>query len=75
MKSKKKRRQRKYVRFEREHWMSLWQGDWKQLDDGGWLLAFMDDASHRIMCYGIFDKATTENAISVLMKGFQVLSS
>jgi len=49
MKSKKKRRQRKYVRFEREHWMSLWQGDWKQLDDGGWLLAFMDDASHRIM--------------------------
>jgi len=55
--------------------MSLWQGDWKQLDDGGWLLAFMDDASHRIMCYGIFDKATTENAISVLMKGFQVLSS
>ena len=31
----------------------------------------MDDASRRIMCYGIFDKATTENAISVLMMGFQ----
>ena len=59
------------MRFEREHSMSLWQGDWKQLDDGRWLIAFMDDASRRIMCYGIFDKATTENAISVLMMGFQ----
>jgi len=71
MRSKKKSRQRKYVRFEREQSMSLWQGDWKQLDDGRWLIAFMDDASRRIMCYGIFDKATTENAISVLMMGFQ----
>ena len=71
MRSKKKSRQRKYVRFEREHSMSLWQGDWKQLDDGRWWLAFMNDASRRIMCYGIFDKATTENAIAVLKKGFE----
>ena len=71
MKNPKKRRQRKYVRFERKHSMSLWQGDWKQLDNGKWLIAFMDDSSRRIMCYGIFDHASTENAISVLKKGFQ----
>ncbi len=44
----KKKRQRKWVRFEREHAMSLWQGDWKQLTVNGkrvWLIAFMDDAS------------------------------
>jgi len=68
MKSKKKRRQRKYVRFEREQSMSLWQGAWKQLDDGGWLLAFMDDASRRIMCYGIFDKVTPEIASTATSK-------
>ena len=38
----KKRKRRKYVRFERKHSMSLWQGDWKQLDNGMWLIAFLD---------------------------------
>ena len=36
-----------------------------------WLIVFMDDASRRIMCYGVFDNATTENTISVLKKGFE----
>ena len=71
MENPKKRKRRKYVRFERKHSMSMWQGDWKLLDNGKWLIAFMDDASRRIMCYGIFDNATTENTISVLKKGFQ----
>ena len=71
MANPKKRKRRKYVRFERKHSMSLWQGDWKLLDNGKWLIAFMDDASRRIMCYGVFDNATTENTISVLKKGFQ----
>ena len=71
MENPRKKRQRKYVRFERKHSMSLWQGDWKYLDNGKWLIAFLDDASRRIMCYGVFDNATTENTISVLKKGFQ----
>ncbi len=44
----KKKKQRKWVRFERDHPMSLWQGDWKHLTVKGksiWLIAFMDDAS------------------------------
>ncbi len=64
MENPRKKRQRKYVRFERKHSMSLWQGDWKYLDNGKWLIAFLDDASRRIMCYGVFDNATTENTIS-----------
>jgi len=70
----KKKKQRKWVRFEREHAMSLWQGDWKQLTVNGkkvWLIAFMDDASRLITCYGTFDAPTTENVITVLEKGFR----
>ncbi len=40
MENPKKKKQRKYVRFERKHSMSLWQGDWKYLDNGKWLIAF-----------------------------------
>jgi len=68
MRSKKKRKQRKYVRFEREHSMSVRQGDWKQLDDGRWWLAFMDDASCKIICYSIFDKVTPEIASTATSK-------
>ena len=49
--------------------MSLWQGDWKKLGEK-WIIAFMDDASHFITCYGVFNEATTENTIKVLKRGF-----
>jgi len=70
----KKRQQRKYIRFERAHSMSLWQGDWKEFElDGSkkWLVAFMDDSSRLITCYGVFDSPTTENTITVLTQGFR----
>ena len=69
----KKRKQRKWVRYEREHSTSLWQGDWKEFvmnDKKHWLIAFMDDSSRLITCYGVFDTPTTENTISVLREGF-----
>ena len=72
----KKKKRRKYVRFEREHAMSMWQGEWKpvRLGDGSekWMIAFMDDASRKIMCYGLYDRATTENTIKTLEEGFRV---
>jgi len=58
----KKRTQRKWVRYECNHSMSFWQGDWKMiLLDGQdrWLIAFMDDSSRLITCYGVFDRPTT----------------
>jgi len=69
----KKRKQRKWVRYEREHSMSLWQGDWKEFvmnEERYWLIAFMDDSSRLITCYGVFDSPTTENTLSVLRQGF-----
>ncbi len=36
-----------------------------------WLIAFMDDSSRLITCYGVFDRPTTEHTIQVLEKGFQ----
>jgi len=41
--------------------MSLWDGAWKHLDRGKGLIAFVDDASRRIMCYGVFDKCNKYN--------------
>jgi len=67
------KKRRKWVRFEREHSMSLWQGDWKLINLNGeekWIIAFMDDASRFVTCFGVFDEATTENTIKVLEKGF-----
>jgi putative transposase len=69
----KKRKQGKWVRYEREHSMSLWQGDWKEFvmnERKQWLIAFMDDSSRLITCYGVFDSPTTENTLSVLRRGF-----
>ena len=44
----------KWVRYEREHSMSLWHVDWKQLDNSSWWIAYMDDASRLIVGYGVF---------------------
>jgi putative transposase len=69
----RKRQQRKWVRYERKHSMSLWQGDWKEFEYDGtkkWVIAFMDDSSRLITCYGVFDTPTTENTLSVLLQGF-----
>jgi putative transposase len=61
-----KQRRRKWVRYEREHSMSLWHTDWKQLTDRRWWIAYMDDASRLIVSYGVFQEATAENTINVL---------
>jgi putative transposase len=69
----KKKHQRKWVRFERKHSMSLWQGDWKEFEFKGtkqWIIAFLDDSSRLITCYGVFSSPTTENTIAVLNQGF-----
>jgi putative transposase len=69
----KKGKQRKWVRYERDHSMSMWQGDWKEFDmneSKKWVIAFIDDSSRLITCYGVFDSPTTGNAIAVLTRGF-----
>jgi putative transposase len=70
----RKRQQRKYVRYERAHSMSMWQGDWKEFEIDNsrkGVIAFIDDSSRLITCYGVFDSSTTENTISILKQGFR----
>ena len=61
-----KQRRRKWVRYERDHSMSLWHMDWKQLSDGRWWIATEDDASRLIVDYSVFQEATSEHTIHVL---------
>lgn len=69
-----KRKQRKWVRYERDHSLSFWQEDWEMISLDGQdrrLIAFMDGSSRLITCYGVFDRPTTEYTIRVLDQGFQ----
>jgi len=61
-----KQTRRKWVRYEREHSMSLWHTDWKQLSDGTWWIAYMDDASRLIVGHGVFQEPTTDNTLKAL---------
>ena len=61
-----KSRRRKWVRYERTYSNSMWHTDYKQLDDGRWFLCYEDDASRFVTGYGVFEHATTENALAVL---------
>jgi transposase InsO family protein len=63
----KKSRQRKWVRYEREHTNSLWHTDWFE-HDGEHFIVFEDDASRFITGFGVFNNATSENAALVLHK-------
>ena len=65
---KNKGKKKKWIRYERTHSNSLWHTDWKKLSDGRWLITYMDDASRFIVGYGIFENATTENSIKVLLE-------
>ena len=66
LRTPKKSRQRKWVRYERKHSNSMWHTDYKQLDDKRWFIAYQDDASRFITGFGVFEHATGENAIAVL---------
>jgi putative transposase len=62
----KKQKRRKWVRYERDHSMSMWHTDWKQLPNGNWFIAFMDDASRFIVNYGEFPERNQANVFVVL---------
>ncbi len=62
----RKGKKRRWIRYERTYSNSLWHTDYKLLDDGRWFLCYEDDASRFVTGYGMFDNATTENALRVL---------
>ena len=67
----KKVRRKNWVRYERKHSNSLWHTDFTEDDEGKQIMAYIDDASRKVMCKGKFDSATTENALLVLDEGIK----
>ncbi|HEY4700167.1 MAG TPA: DDE-type integrase/transposase/recombinase [Nitrososphaerales archaeon] len=59
---------RKWIKYERKYSNSLWHVDWKILDGYGWLTAYEDDASRKVVGYAVFTNATSEHAVEVLEK-------
>lgn len=70
----KKAKPRKKVRYERKHTHSLWHTDWHYLDNGGYLIAFIDDASRKVYSKE-YSHMTTENSIDGLKKAFNFFGS
>jgi len=63
----KPRKRLRYIRWEREAPNDLWQTDWKYVPWlNGWLIAYLDDHSRMVVGAGLYDEATTENALMTL---------
>jgi putative transposase len=69
-KTDKKIRRKKWVRYERRHSNSLWHTDFCEIE-GKQLISYIDDASRYIVGCGMFDSATTDNALSVLRESIE----
>ena len=66
----KKKKQRKWVRYEREHSLSLVHTDWCDYK-GKQIIAFLDDASRMVLSCIEFNEATTKNTIIALDKAIE----
>ena len=55
-----------WIRWECGHTNMMWHTDFKQLKDGRWFLGYEDDASRKMVGFGIFAHATSANALAVL---------
>ena len=67
---RKKKKRRKWVRYERKHSNSLWHTDWFEYKRKQCII-YIDDASRFITSHGEFDKANTENSLKVFKKGLK----
>ena len=66
-----KKKQRKWVRYERQHSLSLLHTDWYECACGKKLISFEDDASRGILAAGEFDEATDDNTVNVLKEAIK----
>ncbi|MFH1828503.1 MAG: DDE-type integrase/transposase/recombinase [Nanoarchaeota archaeon] len=67
----KRRGQRKYVRYQWPISNYMWHCDWS-FYEGKWYIIYIDDRSRKIMTAGVFDNATTENALFVLYQAILI---
>jgi putative transposase len=66
----KKKKTRKWVRYERKHSLSLVHSDWFVFREKQCII-FIDDASRFITGYGEFDNANAENSIKVFRQSLK----
>jgi putative transposase len=64
------RKQRTYIRYEREHPNSLWQGDLTNWNEQV-VVAYIDDHSRFVTGYGMFDNGLTVHVMDVLSKAIR----
>jgi len=66
----KRRKPRKYKRYEWPISNLMWHTDWHKIKHGllrgKLLIIYIDDCSRRVMAYGVFDHATEQNSIGIL---------
>ena len=69
----KQKRRRPWVRYEREHSLSLVHTDWHESKNipGKWVIAYEDDASRMILAMDEWDNASTKNSITTLKKAMK----
>jgi putative transposase len=69
---KKSKRRKPWVRWERDHSLSLVHLDWHTRDcDGKKVCVVLDDSSRRILAGEEFDAETTENRIKLLQEALE----
>ena len=70
--SMKRRKPRKYKRYEWPIANYMWHTDWHVLKKGAlkgkWFISYLDDSSRKVMAHGVFDSPTTRNSLIVLYK-------
>lgn len=66
----KRRKPRKYKRYEWPIPNLMWHTDWHTIKaekmKGKQFLSYLDDCSRKIMAYGVFESSTTQNSLVVL---------
>src|SRR3989338_4612896 len=70
----KKKKQRKYCKYEREHSFSLVHLDWHEskVIEGKHVCVVFDDASRNIICGGEFDSAEGVHGIELMKKAINI---
>ena len=58
--------QRRTARYVKRFSNTMRRTDYKLLPNGMWLISYQDDASRKIVGWGVFEKANTANALKVL---------
>jgi hypothetical protein len=70
--SMNKKKQRKYVKYERKHSNTLWHIDWTEYNKNEKLIIIEDDASRFIVGFGVYTEETIDSTINTLIHAIEL---